>query len=239
MEAILCSTEKNIKKLDGIFFLDDVEQESRFKDLDIAKSLKIKSHFIPNMIPLSTINEMEYYNKGYNERNQLIAVGSYEWQKGFDFVLKAYALSSAKNTVKLKIFGQKFTDFTNFLQELANHLGINDQYIEFREGVTASQLLTEYSKSSLFLMGSHTECQPMVILDANATGTPFVARCTGCIKNMQGGTAVKYVKEMAFSIDKILADIELWQSYSSQGRFAAYNTYNPSIVGQKLLMAIS
>ena len=121
------------------------------------------------------------------ERRQLIAVGAYHWLKGHDFSLQAYARSQAKNVVPIRLFGQCFTPYTDELRRLATQLGILDDFVSFYEGVSGADLLEECANSVALLSGSHTECQPLVLLDAMAVGTPFVARLTGCIPGLQGG----------------------------------------------------
>jgi glycosyltransferase involved in cell wall biosynthesis len=95
--------------------------------------------------------------------------------------------------------------------------------------------LDEYREAKLLLSGSHTECQPLALLDANATGTPFVARKTGCIARMPGGVAVESVGQMAKQIDLICSSDGLWHSLSAAGRKAAGEIYNPARTTEMLL----
>lgn len=132
-------------------------------------------------------------------------------------MLKTYAKSAAKNIIPLKIFGQKFTTYTEKLKVLAKKLGILDNFLSFHEGVSGARLRNEYRRSRVFLYGSHTECQPLVLLDAMAAGTPFISRASGCIDSMMGGVAVHDENEAAAQLNILLDDTSRWQLQSKAG----------------------
>jgi glycosyltransferase involved in cell wall biosynthesis len=161
-------------------------------------------------------------------------VGSYQWQKGFDFVLRAYAASTARNKTPLHFFGQENSPYTEELRRYATHLGVNSSYMVFHEGVSGERLQAEYGRASLVLSGSHTECQPLALLDASACATPFVARVTGCIDDMPGGVVVKDWREMARQIDELYDDSSRWHKLSKAARSAAELVYHPDATAKKL-----
>jgi len=210
---------KRMRQLDGVIFLADRGDDTRFDDLRVARRAGVLIHIIPNSLPADAAAPMPV------ERTQIIAVGSYTRPKGFDFVLKAYARSIVRNQVPLSLFGQETTPYLETLREMAAALGIEPNMINFRTGVAETALLQEYAGAKLFLSGSYTECQPLVLLDAMATGTPFVARATGCISRMPGGHAVWSPAEAAVAIDRLLADPAAWKALSDEGRAAATDTY--------------
>jgi glycosyltransferase involved in cell wall biosynthesis len=227
-----------LKNLDGVIFLADNGQDSRFDDLRIAEKNKIKKLIIPNSLSDEARHILDTKVETLNKRDQLIAVGSYEWQKGFDDVLRAYAGSTAKNKIPLKLFGQRRTSFTLKLEVLSKKLGVDSKFLTFVEGVSKGELLAEYLKSKLFLSGSLTECQPLVLLDANATGTPFVARGTGCIESMPGGLSFRTLSEAIAKIDELLVDGTKWNSLSAEGRTAAKEIYHPDRNIELLIKAL-
>jgi glycosyltransferase involved in cell wall biosynthesis len=98
--------------------------------------------------------------------------------------------------------------------------------VEFRYGVAGDDLLREYGRARLFLSGSYTECQPLVLLDAMATGTPFVARATGCISRLPGGVAVRSPAAAADEVSRLLADAHAWEALAGAGTTAAAETYS-------------
>ena len=100
------------------------------------------------------------------------------------------------------------------------------------------ELLKEYSKSLAFILGSRTECQPLVILDAMASGTPYISRSTGCIDLIPGGIAVKNEEKAARSLDKILENEEAWKIFHIKGLKAARTDYKYKTVCERLNSAI-
>lgn len=225
-----------LKKLDALICLASEGSDSRFDDVRMAYKLEMPLYIVPN-----TVSD----NTGYNDplpiesRNQIISVGSYDWQKGHDFVLRAYALSVAKNVIPLKIFGQEFTPYTIKLKEEAVKLGIEDDFLSFYEGVAGIDLLKEYGKSLAFIYGSRTECQPLVILDAMASGTPFISRSTGCIDSLPGGISVINEEIAAISLDNIIENEGVWKIFHADGLIAARTNYTYETVCERFNSAIS
>jgi glycosyltransferase involved in cell wall biosynthesis len=209
---------RRMRQLDGVIVLAEEGSDSRFGDVEVAKRARVPVHVIPNSSsqPVVTVDA---------ERSQIIAVGSYTRVKGFDFVLDAYARSSARNVIPLSLFGQSATPYLDDLRQHAASLGIRDDMVQFHVGVADAALLIEYSRARLFISGSYTECQPLVLLDAMSTGTPFVARATGCIAWMPGGQAVSTPTDASYEIDRLLTDSDRWTTLSRQGREAAATTY--------------
>ena len=226
-----------MKKLDGLIFVADRGCDSRFDDLRLAQKLGVPRVVIPNAFSELCLPEKIPASLSPEDRGQLIAVGSYDWFKGHDFALRAYALSTAKNVVPLKIFGPCFTSYTATLRALALQLGLNAELVSFHEGVAKEDLLDEYRRSKILISGSHTECQPLVLLDAMATGTPFVARSCGCIPFLAGGIGVQTESQAAGAVDKLLADQTAWEMLRREGRHSAASTYHPDVVG-RLLVAL-
>lgn len=229
---------ERLRQLDGFIVTAAEGCDSRFDDLKVAQRLGIPFFVVPNALSQESLPYLQRPTVEYNSRKQLMAVGSYSWQKGHDFALRAYALSKAKNRVPIKIFGQSFSVFTAQLRRLADSLGISGEYVSFCEGVCGAALVAEYSRSFALLSGSHTECQPLVLLDSMATGTPFVARSSGCIPTLSGGYGVRTEAEAASAIDRLINDGVEWTRLSAAGRNGAELRHHPDKVGQDLVSAL-
>ena len=147
--------------------------------------------------------------------------------RGFDFVLRACA-SQVRVGLPCTCMVRR-TPNQRTLRSLSHQLGLSAESVVFHEGVSGEALLAAYCQARLVLSGSHTECQPLVLLDANAAGTPFVARTTGCIATMAGGVAVRTWREMAYQLDLLTDGGQSWQSLADTGRNAAENIYHPTI----------
>jgi 1,2-diacylglycerol 3-alpha-glucosyltransferase len=225
-----------LRSLDGLLLLAESGCDSRFDDADLATKLNIPRQVIPNAVPNYALAGMNC-PQGFLQRNTLIDVGALDLAKGHDFVIRAYAASSAMNRIPLQILGQRKTPLVYELQALGRSLRIADDMLTIQVGVSGVALFECYQRALGFVSGSHTECQPLVLLDAMAAGTPFVARATGCIPGMPGGVSVKTVKEAAVAIDALF-DEGHWQMLSQAGLTAANTTYHPRQVSRQLWTAV-
>lgn len=223
-----------MRRLDGLIFVASQGCDSRFDDLRLAQRLKVPYAIIPNAYSRVCDSDGGDPVASRLKRHQLIAVGSYEWFKGHDLSLRAYALSKAKNKIPLKIFGSRFTPYTDKLRLLTSALGLDANLVTFHQGTGKRELLGEYRKAKILISGSHTECQPLVLLDAMATGTPFVARSCGCIPSLRGGIVIGNEKEAARAINRILGEDREWDRLSGEGRVAAGSNHHPDVVGGTL-----
>lgn len=225
-----------LRSLDGLLLLADSGCDSRFDDAVLATQLNIPRQVIPNAVPDYALAGVDC-PQSFHQRRTLIDVGALDLAKGHDFVLRAYAASKAMNRLPLQILGQKRTPLVSVLQSLGRSLGIDDDMLTIQVGVSGAALFARYQQALGFISGSHTECQPLVLLDAMAAGTPFVARATGCIPGMRGGVTVKTEKEASVAIDALFDETH-WQMFSQAGLTAANTTYHPRQVSRQLWTAV-
>lgn len=230
---------RRMKRLDGVLFLAGGGSDSRFDDLRLARLHGVPLRIVPNCLSPAATAVLDRPAQFLPERERLIAVGAYQWLKGFDFVLRAYAASRARHRFPLHLYGQEHSSYSDTLRALASRLKLPEDRVVFHEGVSGEALVAAYSQARLVLSGSHTECQPLALLDANAAGTPFIARTTGCVASMPGGEVVCSWQEMASQIDSLVDNASAWQVLADAGRRAALDTYHPDHTAQLLLAALS
>jgi Glycosyltransferase len=105
-----------------------------------------------------------------------IAVGRYEYQKGFDELIALWAKVNERCPEwKLDIFGHG--PLVEDLQAQIRQLGLID-VVRLRPPVHAIE--TEYLKSGMLIMTSRYEGLPMTLLEAQACGLPMVAYACKC-----------------------------------------------------------
>jgi len=105
--------------------------------------------------------------------HRVIAVGRLDYQKGFDRLIKAWALIQKHDKYKdwhLDIFGQG--EWHDMLQDMIDHFGLSAGISINRP---TNQIGEEYAKSSLIVMTSNYEGFGMVLVEAMACGVPAVA----------------------------------------------------------------
>ncbi|QWD37537.1 glycosyltransferase family 4 protein [Polynucleobacter paneuropaeus] len=230
------SLSKKIPMLDGIIFLAADGCDARFDDARLAKRLGVNQIVIPNTLSVDSFSRAFTGSSSFMKRGGILSVGAYDWQKGHDFVLRVYAKSKLKNKVRLDIYGQKFTSFSQDLRNLSTCLGLDPRWVQIHEGISQSDLLDEYSKARIFLYGSHTECQPLVLLDSMAAGTPFISRASGSVPFMKGGIAVRSEEQAAEVIDRLYKSESEWSRLSAAGQNEVIENHSPDKV-MKLLSA--
>ena len=109
-------------------------------------------------------------------QKRVIAVGRYAYQKGFDMLLKAWAIVEKQNTEwSLAIFGAGERES---YQHLMDELKINkDRCVLYGN---TNEIQKEYQKSSLFVVSSRFEGLSMAMLEAIACGLPVVSFACPC-----------------------------------------------------------
>ena len=108
---------------------------------------------------------------------RVIAVGRLDFQKGFDRLLKAWAMipEGVRKGWRLDIFGQG--EWLRMLDDLIIEKGIQDSA---KVNPPTREIVNEYLSSSFLAMSSHWEGLPMVLIEAMALGLPAVCFDVKC-----------------------------------------------------------
>ncbi len=108
--------------------------------------------------------------------NEVIAVGRYTYQKGFDLLLQAWAaVCREASGWTLRIVGDG--ELRGELQEMVARLGLGDSVSLARQ---SSDVQSLYRGASIYAMSSRYEGLPMVLLEAQAAGLPVVSFACQC-----------------------------------------------------------
>ena len=107
------------------------------------------------------------------ESKNLIAVGRLSKEKGFDDMLKLFKKVSIKYLDwKLNIIGDGMEK--NNLLDLSKELKLGDKVV-FHGYQNKDYINNMLSDSSIYLMTSHTECLPLVLIEAMSYGIPCLS----------------------------------------------------------------
>lgn len=102
---------------------------------------------------------------------RVIAVGRLDYQKGFDRLIEAWKMVCDEcREWTLDIYGQG--EWKDMLQGMIDGSGISDRCHLMG---TTNDIWSEYEKSSIFVMSSHYEGLPMVMIEAMSCGLPAVS----------------------------------------------------------------
>jgi len=162
--------------------------------------------------------------------NRILFVGGIEERKGLHVLIDAIAaIKQTIPAIKLHIVGgiRKASYYNDLLNQIVN-LGLQDSIV-FKNHLSNSELMQEYSEAALFVLPSKEESLGVVLLEAMATGTPIVASNIGGIPDIiedgQNGYLVNYgdSQAMASSIIKLLSDDKLRGEMGAKGKEMAKN----------------
>lgn len=189
-----------------------------YQDIEFA----IKHHIINRIFIPNGASEKEFTGQpteklkiklGIPDSNSLILhVGSYTGSKGHLEALRIFIKAKIKNSTLLFIgqnpettlqsFGGKHRYFDIPLQKMLRNKHIIAVDLDRQNTIDA------FYGSDLFLFPSRIECSPIVIFEAAASGTAFLATKVGNIEEIIEWTAGGVVMDTKFKNNKGYANIE-------------------------------
>jgi glycosyltransferase involved in cell wall biosynthesis len=173
---------------------------------------------IPNPAPFSAL-------KGSSQENHIvIAAGRLVKIKGFDSLIKAFALVlNDKNYSdwKLEIYGSDGGEKESLLI-LIKELKISEN-VSINEAT--SNINEKYLKSDIYAMSSLSECFPMVLLEAQQNGLPIISfDCNSgprdIVTNSEDGFLIKpyYINEYANKLAILMNNPQLRREMGQKGK---------------------
>lgn len=150
--------ERTAAKYDRLVILAEEERHLWPKGMQVS--------VIPNPLPFSPTTEP------YDASSKVaIAVGRYEYQKNFPDLIRLWVkVHQLCPEWKLQIYGDG--PLRSSLQALVQELGL-EGVVELPRPTSA--IRERYAVSGLYVMTSHFEGLPMVLLEAQAMGLPIVS----------------------------------------------------------------
>src|SRR5690606_9157382 len=159
---------------------------------------------LDNIVVIPNANSFESDEKSSLMHKQVIAVGRYDYQKGFDDLIHIWkrVISEAPGW-KLNIYGHG--PLKEVFEALIDGLGLQES-IELAAPVR--NIKEAYLNSSILVMTSRYEGLPMVLLESQVCGVPMVSYMCKCgpkdvIKDGQNGFLVEEGNQDQFA-EKLL-----------------------------------
>lgn len=146
---------------------------SRLRMKQFQQSIIQKSHYIPNGVSIKNPSSKTTFLQGLGllPQQYILALGRITQEKGFDYLIEAYAKILPSN-FKLVIAGgiDHESSFSRNIKEQAKLYGVvMPGYVD---GENLNQL---YSHAKLFVLPSYNEEFPLVMLEALSYNLPIVA----------------------------------------------------------------
>lgn len=167
-------------------------------------------------------------------RKQVIAVGRYVPQKGFDRLISAWQLVARKHPDwVLRIYGDGMREQ---LQQQIDSLGITTSCILEH---TVANIIDKYCESSIFALSSRFEGFGMVIIEAMACGVPPVSFTCPCgprdiINDGKDGLLAEdgNIEELAEKISYLIEHEDIRKEMGKQARLNVQRFQIENIAGQ-------
>ncbi|QWD48025.1 glycosyltransferase family 4 protein [Polynucleobacter paneuropaeus] len=219
-----------IKKITAITALDLQVSSPRFYDRDLARSLD-KPVFELSNSPALKISPF----KARSERkNQILVLGYFSEVKN---QLRALAiLKDLPQSITMLLVGKKEGAYYQTCQGYVkqHNLGARVVFCEDHE----MDLAKECSQSMIVLQTSITEALPITLLEAMASGTPFVATSVGAASTLPGGIHADQLSQQVQSIKQLFSDQLLWNQLAEQGKAAYAQGFTDARVQEQLYSAV-
>lgn len=201
---------KIAKKYDAVVVLSKNDYESWHKYLNNVT-------YIYNPLTIRPIQVADYGVK------RAIAVGRLEYQKGFDYLIQAWAIVHHKfQDWELDIYGKGTTEYKNYLKDIINRTNL--QGIVNLMG-RSDNISKAYSHHSIMILSSRYEGFGLVLVEAATCGLPLVSfDCeqgpSEIIENGKNGYLVSPVGNVKELADKIMSLMASSQKREEMGKQA-------------------
>ncbi len=218
-----------IRQFDRYVFLTNQVDTLRFTDKKYLDEAGLTTgRVIANGASPALSNEpavTESFRKKYGlpAGKMVLCVSNYQPSKGQRELLRAFR-AAAMPDARLVLVGSRFNGFSKLLQrEAGADLG---QRVFLLENLPQPDIRQAYVEADLFATATYTEAQPLMLLDAMATETAFLAPPVGCIASLPGGLTFASESELTRLLRELLTDDARRRDLARAGRRAVETTYN-------------
>lgn len=215
-----------IKKIHTITCLSFENKSNRFYDAKIAAKLGKKVVYLTNT-PLNYSDN--YVECGMRNRNILI-IGYFSDIKNQYKALKIAKQLQDENFNFIFIGNKVGNYFNKCYKFTSNHKLKNVQFLTDKE----CSISEEISRSFAVMSTSSTEVLPLTLLEAMASGTPFLSTNVGAVCELSGGILCSSVNSFITELKNLSVDIIRWQALSDAGRLAIDAKYSERVVKKQL-----
>lgn len=165
-------------------------------------------------------NEVEV---GMLPEKYAICIANYMDRKNQKSTLRAYYQADLPSDFGLIFIGSSLNNYCEQLIELNDELKrkYGDKNVKILYGIPREQIPTYVNKSMIYLMNSRWEAFPVSLVEAMATGTPYITTDVGCVKFLPGGIVVNSERDMAYWLTLLSNNDELSKAIGNAGKVYA------------------
>ncbi len=187
----------------------------------VMEEIKIYYGFANAVVLANGVNQSEFHPIANKENDYILSVSRLDFRKGLLDLIDCAQIVCKDHDIKFKIVGKG--PLENSISKRIDELGLSNQ-VTLLGHVDRKQLISLYQNARLFVLPSHYEGLPTVLLEAMASGLPVVATnvsgCIDVIQNHENGMLVppKEPGEMANAIATVLLNPDLSMALEKNAR---------------------
>ena len=221
-----------MRRFDQLVFLSARQDWGRFLDHRIARLTGFKKFsVIPNGAFAREFDDgaLPDFRKEFGLGDGLVflCVANYSERKNQKMAVAAFRRARLKDAT-LAFIGSAFNHYSEQVRQL--DLNLQKEFPAGRvlllEKLSRAQSCAAYKAADIFLLSAVAETQPIVLLEAMASGTPWISTNTGCVEELPGGIVVESEKEMTEKMNALALDPDLRWQLAEDGRAACRKTYD-------------
>lgn len=221
---------RRVARLSAMAVLDELAVSTRFYDRCLAARVHVP------IIPLvnSPVNWQEGNAELAGRVLQILVIGYFSSVKN---QMKALdVLSGLPESISMRFIGKREGRYYQRCVKKSTDLKLSDRVI-FSDD-TECNIADAVSRSFLVLSTSVTEALPITLLEAMASGTPFVATPVGAVPSLGCGVVTDSLGVMQKAILHLANDPDAWKRESDKGKLALSRKYTQSHVSAALAEAV-
>lgn len=234
-QPYISSMPKLLSAFDHVVLLSNKFDRLAFYDRYLINKIDYSNYsVIPNGVEINRFenaHEMaqSFRRKwGLGDRKILLCVSYYSDMKNQLMALKAFERIEQDKSV-LVFIGNQLNDYA---ERVKKHIEKSDRLknVKVLAGISFEEINAAYCVADIFVCPSKVEVLPLMLLEAMASGTPFISTNVGAASELPGGVIIENEIEMSKAMSELLLDKSMRQELSKKGLEAVRNTYNWDLV---------
>jgi glycosyltransferase involved in cell wall biosynthesis len=187
----------------------------------VAEEIKRYYSFADAMVLANGVNQSEFHPIANKDDGYILSVGRLDFRKGLLDLIDCAQIVCKNHKIEFKIVGKG--PLEKSISKRIDELGLNKQ-VTLLGHVDREQLISLYQNARLFVLPSHYEGLPTVLLEAMASGLPVVATnvsgCIDVIQDRENGILIppKEPRRMADAITTLLSNPDLSKTLGKNAR---------------------
>ncbi len=220
-----------LRRYDHVVFLSQKADWGRFLDHWVAKRTRLQScSVIPNgAFTKEFASSSSSFRKAFDigSGSLVLYVANYCDNKNQMMALRAFRHARLENST-LAFIGSEFNAYSVALQQLDQQLkrDFTTGRVLLLEKISRELTCAAYREADLFVLSAKAETQPIVLLEAMASKTPWISTEVGCVGELPGGVVARSECEMTNQMQALLVSPERRNQLSEEGWAASQRTYD-------------